>query len=61
MIDSLVPIYILMLLFSVALVFYKFGSNACENNNKIEYRFIPRSHEEMEQNINATDVLNDFV
>lgn len=60
--DSLVPVYIFMLLFSVALVFFKIGSNyACENKNKVEYRFIPRTHQELEDSTQASDVLKDFV
>ncbi len=60
--DSLVPVYIFMLLFSVALVFFKIGSNyACENKSKVEYRFIPRTQKELEENIQASDVLNDFI
>ena len=60
--DSLFPLYIFMLLFSVALVFFKIGSNyACNNKNtKIEYRFIPRNHQELEENVQASDVLKDF-
>ena len=61
--DSLFPLYIFMLLFSVALVFFKIGSNyACENkNNRVEYIFIPRNQQELEENVQASDVLNDFV
>jgi hypothetical protein len=61
--DSLFPIYIFMLLFSIALVFFKIGSNyACENKNtKVEYRFIPRTQKELEENTQASDVLQDFV
>ena len=61
--DSLFPLYIFMLLFSVALVFFKIGSNyACENkSNRVEYRFIPRNQQELEENVQASDVLNDFV
>jgi len=61
--DSLFPLYMFMLLFSVALVFYKIGSNyACENNKKkVEYRFIPRNHQELEENVQASDVLKDFI
>lgn len=61
--DSLFPLYIFMLLFSVALVFFKLGSNyACESQkNKVEYRFIPRNQQELEENVQASDVLKDFV
>jgi len=61
--ESLVPVYILMLLFSVALVSFKIGSNyACENKkSKVEYRFIPRNQQELEENVHASDVLKDFV
>lgn len=59
--DTYAPVYIFMLLFSVALVFFKIGSQfACENK-KIEYRFIPRTQEELEANTKASDVLNDFI
>jgi len=60
--DSLFPIYIFMILFSVALVFFKIGSNyACENKKSVEYRFIPRNQQELEENVQASDVLKDFV
>ena len=59
--DSLVPVYIFMLLCSVALVFFHLGKTYCNNENKIEYRFIPRTHEELEQNTSASDVLRAFV
>lgn len=60
--DTYAPVYIFMLLFSVALVFFKIGSQfACENKNNIEYRFIPRTQEELEANTKASDVLNDFI
>ena len=60
--ESLFPLYIFMLLCSIALVFFKLGSNACENQKgKVEYRFIPRNQQELEENVQASDVLQDFV
>lgn len=61
--DSLFPLYMFMLLLSVALVFFKIGSkHACENQkSKVEYRFIPRNQQELEENVQASDVLQDFV
>ncbi len=56
-----VPIYVLMLLFSVALVFFKIGSKFACDNIRTEYRFIPRTHEELEKHTQASDILNDFV
>ena len=55
------PIYVFMLLISVSILSFKIGSNvACDNNHKIEYRYIPRSLEELEKN-NASNVLNDLI
>lgn len=61
--ESLFPLYIFMLVCSIALVFFKLGSNyACENQKgKVEYRFIPRNQQELEENVQASDVLQDFV
>ena len=59
--DSAIPMYVLILIISVAMVFFKLGKNGCDNNHKIEYRFIPRNQIEMEENTTASDILSDFV
>ena len=60
--DSLVPVYMLMLVISVAILFFKIGSTySCDKKNKVEYRFIPRTQEELEEHTQASDVLRDFV
>lgn len=62
--DSLVPLYVLMILFSTAFVSFKIGSNyAYENKNtRVEYRFIPRSQKELlEEDTNASEVLKNFL
>ena len=60
--DSLVPVYIFVLIFSVSLVFFKAGTYYCDNaEKKVEYRFIPRTHEELEKETQASDALQDMV
>lgn len=59
--ESLFPLYTFMLVCSVALVSFKLGSYACKNQKSIEYRFIPRNQQELEENVKASDVLKDFV
>ena len=60
--DSLVPVYMFMLLLSVAILFFKIGSTySCDNKHKVEYRFIPRTQEELEKHTQPSDVLSDFV
>lgn len=60
--NSLTPIYTLFLLLSVALVSFKMGKKYCDNGaQNIEYRFIPRTHEELEKDYTASDVLKNFV
>jgi hypothetical protein len=61
-INSIVPVYILMLLVSVALVCFNLGRRYEDNNTrKVEYRFLPRTQEEMEKHISATESLSSFV
>ena len=59
--NSLTPIYTLLLLLSVALVSFKMGKKYCDNDAQVEYRFIPRTHEELEKDYTASDVLKNFI
>lgn len=59
--NSLTPIYTLLLLLSVALVSFKIGTKYCDDHAQVEYRFIPRTHEELEKDYTASDVLKNFL
>jgi len=60
--NSLTPIYTFLLLLSVALVSFKLGKKYCDNvAQNIEYRFIPRTHEELEKDYTASDALKNFI
>lgn len=58
---SIVPVYVFILLSSVAFVSFQLGRRFCGHGQKVEYRYIPRSHEELEQNTSASDALRNFV
>ena len=53
--DSLVPLYLVVLVVSVALVAYKVGERNCVRT--VEYRYLPRSQEELEKETTPSQVL----
>jgi hypothetical protein len=47
-------------IFSTSFIFFQIGKKFCSNEKKIEYRFIPRTQEELESHITAVDVIKDY-
>tara|TARA_Y100000741_G_scaffold140479_1_gene106059 strand:+ start:1453 stop:1632 length:180 start_codon:yes stop_codon:yes gene_type:complete len=53
--ESLVPLYLVVLVLSVAMVAYKVGERNCVT--RVEYRYLPRSQEELEKETTPSQVL----
>ena len=53
-------LYVLLLILSVILISFNAGKKYCTNHNKrVEYRFIPKTQDEIENN--PTDILKDYM
>lgn len=59
--DSLLPMYVFMLLFSVSLVSFHLGKYQCNQKKVQEYIFFPRTQEELEKYTTASDSLKHFL
>lgn len=57
--STLAPLYVLVMLCSVALISFNLGKKACQA--PIEYRFIPRTQQEAEEHVGAGAVLGDLI